>query len=228
MARIIFSGLVTEIRGSAGGTTFQRNAYGYTLKNKPSQVVPNRSSQRSWKSRFARCLQAWRNLTEVNRAAWNAYAEVNEIPSRHNPESYLNGFNAFVRHKLYNDYISTTPLANPSASIESPNYSSVVVTRSGGDLNVQVNSSSSGGTWNVALKMTRKLGSAQNVLKGWLKFIAADSEATWNATVDVADAYNAIFGALPESGDRLGVQPIFVNAGNGQVLEVPNEIVVVA
>ena len=74
MARIIYSALVTAIRGSVGGTTFQQNQYGSTIKNKPKMIRPRSNQQEKRKIYMTAATQAWGNLTVNRRNAYNTYA----------------------------------------------------------------------------------------------------------------------------------------------------------
>lgn len=98
MARIKYSGLVTEINGSAGGTTFQRNLYGATMKNKPLQRRPNTSFQAIQKIIMSTVANTWRLLSDTERASYINYAAANPTPTRLNPNAYLNGYNLFLKY----------------------------------------------------------------------------------------------------------------------------------
>jgi hypothetical protein len=98
MARIKYSALVTEVNGSAGGTTFQRNLYGSTMKNKPLMRKPNTSYQNAQKSIMSIVANSWRLLTDIERASYINYASVNPTPTRLNPDAYLNGYNLFLKY----------------------------------------------------------------------------------------------------------------------------------
>lgn len=98
MARIKYSGLVTEINGSSGGTTFQRNLYGSTIKNKPLMRRPNTSYQNNQKTIMSVVANSWRLLSDVERGSYINYASVNPTPTRLNPNAYLNGYNLFLKY----------------------------------------------------------------------------------------------------------------------------------
>ena len=116
MARIIYSGLVTSIRGSIGGTTFQNNAYGFTVKNKANMVKPNTVSQNLSKLVFSLAVKAWGTLTVANRANWDSWAATYPQFAKNNPSSVLSGFAVFVKqfaNVLIGLGLSSTPTANP-------------------------------------------------------------------------------------------------------------------
>src|SRR5690606_31037464 len=114
MARIKYTALVESIRGSIQGTTFQRNAYGYTVKGKPNMVNPNTNLQSASKRNMSGIAQAWSSLSDSDRNAWDTWAATNPVPSRLNPDANLTGFAQFTRwHNIRWLYAYGDVLANP-------------------------------------------------------------------------------------------------------------------
>ena len=98
MARIKYSALVTAINGTSGGTTFQRNLYGNTLKNKPAMNIPRTSYQNQMKVIMQTVAGRWRNLTNAQRQSWVNYVNTYPTPTRLNADAYLNAFNFFMKY----------------------------------------------------------------------------------------------------------------------------------
>ena len=100
MARIKFSAIVESIRGSIGGTTFQSNAYGFTVKSKPNVTQPNSLKQQQRKIAMQSVSRSWRALTSTERLSWEVYASTFVVPSKLNKDSNLNGYNYFLKYNL--------------------------------------------------------------------------------------------------------------------------------
>lgn len=82
--------------GSLAGVTSSRNRYGQYKRSRATPVNPNTSQQGIVRARFGNNSAAWRGLTDVQRAGWEALAS--EI-TRTDPlgQSYtLNGQTAFM------------------------------------------------------------------------------------------------------------------------------------
>lgn len=217
MARIIYSALVDSIRGSIQGTTFQRNAYGYTVKGKPNMVNPNTSRQNSRKRSFSGAAQAWRTLSDSDRSAWNAYANAFPIPSRKNPSAYLSGLAAFTRWHGVMWQRNSTVLNNPSGAQGTAILDQVELIISSGDLYVSAPNDITEGPWLVFIYLSRPLQPTQAFVKSWQRYIVSfDSESA--SDVLITDLYTAVFGFIPSVGDLVGVQVVFLNTTNGQVL----------
>ena len=67
MARVKFGSLVTEISGSIGGSTFQRNSFGNTLRNKPNPIRSRTAAQLSIRQYMKQAHAGWTALTAAER-----------------------------------------------------------------------------------------------------------------------------------------------------------------
>jgi hypothetical protein len=90
--------MVTEIRGSIGGTVFARNRGGAYARARTVGVNPSTTRQTSVRSLLADLAQYWSNtLTAAQRSAWNLYAAnvplINSLGEARN----VSGQNMFVR-----------------------------------------------------------------------------------------------------------------------------------
>ena len=74
MATVVLSALVSHIKGSLGGSTFQRSASGLTMRNKPIPVGRGTNAQFAQRNIIAQLNYAWNNLNDTVRAAWSSYA----------------------------------------------------------------------------------------------------------------------------------------------------------
>ncbi len=74
MAIIQTSALVSDIKGSVNGSTFQRSAAGLTLRNKPISVGRGTNSQHNVRGINAQLNFYWTNLTDAQRNVWSSYA----------------------------------------------------------------------------------------------------------------------------------------------------------
>lgn len=74
MAICEFSPLISAIRASIGGTTFQANASGPIIRGKPHPPMAGLLSQRTAQQRFIHAAQLWRTLSGTVKADWIAYA----------------------------------------------------------------------------------------------------------------------------------------------------------
>ena len=223
MARIKYTALVESIRGTIGGTTFQRNAFGFTVKSKPNMVNPNSAMQSARKRGFHKALQTWRGLSDANRANWETYATTNPVASRNNPAAYINGFNAFVRWHAASFQYSANVLNNPSGAQGIVSFVEMELQKSGGVLQMVIDSTVTNGPWYLLVYLTRPLTPTQRFQKSWTKLLRQINYAN-PIDVDISSYYTSVFGFLPVVGDLIGVDLTYVNTTNGQVIYIPTFI----
>lgn len=74
MARVILSGLVSDLRGSLGGVIAQRGPGGLSLRAPSLSSRPSTARQRAAAAYFGQASAAWRSLDAQARALWAAIA----------------------------------------------------------------------------------------------------------------------------------------------------------
>lgn len=120
MAKIKESALVAAITGSAGGNTFARNKGGAYVRQKVSPTQPQTERQSAQRSIFTVVSQAWRNLTDPQRAQWEAWAANHPYTDAFGNTQLLSGNAAFMR--VNGDILTlgldmtNTPLADPTVN----------------------------------------------------------------------------------------------------------------
>ncbi len=74
MAIVQTSGLITHIRGSIGGTTFQRSGAGLVARNKPAPVGQGSNFQQVQRNIISQLNVLWEQLTDAQRVNWSSFA----------------------------------------------------------------------------------------------------------------------------------------------------------
>lgn len=108
MPRVVLSGLLQDIRGSMGGSTFSAWKGLNYLRNKAVSVAnPNTDNQAKLRANFAESVADWKGLTPVQRALWEEFAQSLKVAPGKNqvvgnsgiiPEKgkTMSGMNAFI------------------------------------------------------------------------------------------------------------------------------------
>lgn len=228
MARIIYSGLVTSIRGSMGGTTFQNNAYGFTAKNKANMTRPNTVQQQIRKLIFSSAVKNWSTMSQVGRDNWNTFAATFPQFSKHNPSATLSGFAVFVkwhtaRYLGTDDYtfVDSAPTLSPSVM----DTLTVSLTNVAGVLTLVQSWVIGDESWNVNFFLSRPFQAAQNFVGTSPKFIKQLTSATANTVI--TNQYLAIFGSLPTVGSFVNITYQMFEESAGKVLANVNARVTV-
>lgn len=92
MARIKFSGVVSEVKGKLNGTVFSRNRGGAYMRNNKSGQTTNSAKSSQVKNKFGSLASRWRSLTVDQQNEWNAaginYPTVNKFGDTRTPSGY--------------------------------------------------------------------------------------------------------------------------------------------
>ena len=228
MARIKYSALVTEIAGSIGGTTFQRNAYGFTVKNKPNMINPGRSAQKFRQNLFNTNIQKWKSLTNTGRGRWITYASTFPVASKNNVNSQLNGYNYFEK---YHNFLT---MANAGGLLVNPNggrgevlAADIIISRVGATLFAGVADDITITNWWVIFQVTNPVPASQIYVQN-TPFRIARYNRQLETDVSIATQYEEKFGRLPEVGETVGVKVIYLNRQAGQWIVFPTQPIVVS
>jgi hypothetical protein len=220
MARVLYGATVTAINGSIGGTTFQRNRYGSSAKNKPIIAFPNSPDVNAIKLLMQTAATEWRELTASNRATWNNWAQTNPIPTRLNPNAYLNGFNLFVKYHLIRWLAGVgTPLANPTFTLATLNNISISTRRVGATFRTEVSVNVTTPDW-VGYQFTSGLVTASSyVSSNPTRYMINQPMAFGTTFFDLTTVYEDKFGTLPAVNDYVISDFTFIRTTAPQIVE---------
>lgn len=136
MARILYTGIVSEIKGSIAGTTFQHNASGRIVKGRSNQKFSSSSLQSSAQADFANVITKWRSLSGFDRTSWNEKAAENPRVDKWGRVKTLSGFqyhaaanrNLLTIGEAYQSSPTpyTAPLAVPAYAVTSTTTTFVI------------------------------------------------------------------------------------------------------
>ena len=225
MARIIYGALVDSIRGSIGGTTFQRNAYGFTCKRKPNMIRPWTPDQLLMQRAFSRAVKAWKEAASATRVNWETWAGVNPQYAKHNPSSVLTGFACFVKWHVQQFIGGATVIDTaPLLTIPEVNPITVKLILAAGIFSIDI-TTAGGENWNLNYSLSRPFGSAQNFIGTKTRFIKKLTDST--VTFPITTLYTAKYGSLPAVGDRIAVDTVPFMESGGSVLSREQQIITV-
>jgi hypothetical protein len=216
MARIVYSALVDSIKGSIGGTTFQSNRYGYTVKHKPNMTRPWTALQKASQIYFSQAVRAWRELSDTGRENWITWATTNPQYAKHNASAQLSGFACFVKWHAFAFMCDLSVDEAPALTIPDVTVATSKIILSGGVLSLSVTWPGGVENWNIAYFMSRPFGVAQNFIGTRTRFIIYGTDDT--GSLDLTSLYTAKYGSLPVLGDRIAVDYVMFMENGGAVI----------
>lgn len=204
MARIQLSGFITDIRGSIGGTTFQRTKSGIIAKNKHFCSATLSIARNTRTNQMFYLQQQWKNLSDALRSEWQKYAVYKKIPYRNDSAMYLNGHQYFLKYNSYRIIYGYSIVTNPEwVGIQVGDLTCTFCMGVGG-LNILYNRSVSHTDEFVFLKMTTPVIASLNNPGSRLRCVVY-TQAT-GLSQAIATEYINTFGRTAWFGDIIHYQ----------------------
>jgi hypothetical protein len=100
MARVTYGALITELAGSIGGITFQKNSSGNIARAKPNIPMIASQSQADQQYKLNSLIAIWQTLTLVQQTSWNDMAAAHDHIDNFGVTKTLNGFQWFMSCNL--------------------------------------------------------------------------------------------------------------------------------
>ena len=127
MARVLFGSLVTAVKGSIGGVTFQNNPSGSIIRSRPHLSRVSTVKQTAAHVKLENQLYDWQVLEQGERDMWNEYASVWVKENKFGESKTLTGLNWFISVNFWQNLVDhdkhlvppdhTLPPAPPSFSM---------------------------------------------------------------------------------------------------------------
>jgi len=101
MARVKLGPIVTDITGSIGGLTIQRNRYGIAMRAKPLPLKSQSTSQLRIRRLIIYLQQQWQALSDAQRLQWNRFLDFSGQTIRRDRSIKLSGQALFIKYQLF-------------------------------------------------------------------------------------------------------------------------------
>jgi len=101
MARVKYSSIITDISGSVGGLTFQRNKFGNTVRQKPLPVNSRSLSQYHIRQLITTIQAAWQDLSDEERLQWDRFLDFSGQTIKSSSSVKLSGHSLYLKYQLY-------------------------------------------------------------------------------------------------------------------------------
>lgn len=209
MARITYSALVTDLKGSIGGTTFQNNPSGAIARNKPKRRRSGSAIQQLPFIATRALINIWHSLKLSDQQLWQAYADTYNLIRRNGDTVVTTGFAWFISANWYSYNFSGTYIAVPNSYVlpSVPSNYSFSVTGAYARITLDVTDTDVN-TYFLIYASNLKNVTTSNSISGF-RFIQAWTGAS-KKEININDAYNNVFGfkltdQSYSSSDRIGI-----------------------
>jgi len=101
MARVKLSPIFTNISGSIGGMTIQRNKFGITLRQKPLPIKSDSPAQYIIRQHMITIQGSWQALTDAQRLQWDRFLDFSGQTINKDRSVKLSGHALYLKYQLY-------------------------------------------------------------------------------------------------------------------------------
>ena len=217
--KVKFGGGVSEGRGSIGGTTFSRNKGGAYARQRVTPVNPQSAAQQAQRGRVSELAGLWgATLTQTQRDGWKVFAENFPITDVFGDSLQLSGAQAYTRinSRLLAGGLTRIDSAPADQAVTDLTSASVVAETAGGTIVVTFAPTPVGASDHVQVFATPGVSPGISFMKNKLRLICTSSAAQ-ASTFAVEAYYAATFGALPATGQKIGLRIRTIRSTNGAV-----------
>ncbi len=109
------SPLISDARGSLGGTTFARNRSGIYTRARVAPTQPRTTSQQDNRANFAALASSWKSLAQSDIQAWNTAASAETLTDSLGNSYMPSGMQLYMSCNRNLGFIGKSPLSTPGA-----------------------------------------------------------------------------------------------------------------
>lgn len=227
MARVKLSPLLTDISGSIGGLTIQRNKFGVSMRSKPLPYLKSTDAQNVVRTHMVTIQAAWQALTDSQRLQWNRFLDYSGQSIRRDRSIKLSGHALYIKYQMYRllqGYsLYTTISYAPMQDVPSFNYIDIAA---GPIMTFALDSAVDFSEYFFNLKLSYPRRASSSFSPKGLRLMyctPADS-----ATFIITSSYSDAFGFTPAIGTSLDyslvwfsdISPVFSGYTTGRLVTV--------
>ncbi len=204
MARIKTSSLVTDIRGSIGGSVFQMTNAGLVVKNISKKVNKLSDSSLVVRNILNNNQIAWRGLSNSQRDIWRSYSNYTKTKQKNNNDYTINAQQLFLKvnnlRRLYKLPVLLVPEFSKCIILPVD----IVATLVAGDLTLTTNRLIDSGLEFLTLFATIPVTSTLNNAGSRFKSIIFSTVT--GSVFNVGSEYLNTLGAVLQAGDKIFIK----------------------
>jgi hypothetical protein len=201
MARIKYSPIVTEISGSVKNATFQRNASGHTLRQKPYRKKINSLSQSVITAKMQQLNLSWNALNTQQKAIWSQFLSYIPAYQKNWPMIKLSSRMLFIKYNMYRLQAGFDIMTAPGFDQLQVEPLNIQFHSDGNDLELELDDDLDPSTHWLLVKISGQVSVGNRSQKNLVRNIILDQAV--QSTFTLTDNYIKLFGYIPQTGSYL-------------------------
>lgn len=215
MAKFTPGAIISEIRNKIASTVYSRNRAGAIIRNRVTPVNRRTSLQTSQRQLLASFATAWRGLTAVQRAAWNALSTQQPVQDNLGQTIFLTGEQLYIRSNLNLTLIGVATISDAPVPATFPvlTLGAMVISTAVKTVAYTITPVPAG--FSMAIRATPQVSAGKDfVPASSFRFIQAEAAAAVTPA-DLDAAYQLIFGDNITAGQKVTVEAFYVETSSG-------------
>lgn len=227
--KALFGSLLVDGRGKLGGHVYSKNRGGSYVRTKVTPVNPQTAAQNDVRTNFTSISQAWRALTAIQQAAWNAAVDNFKTTNVFGSLKTPSGAQLYMRLNRHLHTIGIASISTPPAPSTTTAPTSVSVTTSvaGNQFDVAFAATPVPAGYKLVIRATNLQSPGITFMKNRYRVIKV-IDAAGASPADIYTEYTTKFGALV-AGQKVGVGIALYSKTTGlRSLEITQESIIAA
>lgn len=222
-ARVKYGALITEVKGSIGGQTFQSCRGGFILRNKPISPKNRSFSQSSIRSVNAKNGSSWRGLSQAERDSWNAVAPSYPHTDKFGDPATLSGYELYMRANFYLALVGVTLLSSGALpdALWSPASVSITSSVAASEMDLVWTGGNVGADMRALIRLSPPLSAGRSYRKSDLVIVLPITSGT-SSPLDLWSEVIKRYGVAPVAGQRFFASMQVVSTVTGNVSQLYN------
>jgi hypothetical protein len=169
MARVQYGIIITDLKGSIGGVTFQNNTSGKIVRTRPIQLKKYTAPQNLTQQRFYNWVSRYSSLLFAQQLLWQAFASAHTKVNLFNETKTLNGQNWFISVNENLRIINQSFTLSPPAYTLPPSVDPYSLTLRPIDMVIDFGAGFSPANSDIVIRTTPPLRTSKGMFRGKLR-----------------------------------------------------------
>jgi hypothetical protein len=193
MARATYGAIITDLKGSIGGLTFQHNTSGKIVRLRPFRKKFNSVNQQIWQQQLYLNVMAWRDLSLSDQQLWNAFAALHTFTDPFGNTETLTGHQWYISINTNLDIIGEPHITQPPAWETPTNPPTASLDLTSSYISLSVASPAPGGYDSIVVTLTPPITNTSYKVNGKFRKVHVIPAGTWRTAV-LTSCWESYFG----------------------------------